>query len=292
MTTVVDANLTPEAITARSGSSFLSGFLFLDRRRRAGMTAIYAFCRVVDDAVDEANSPADGEQRLAFWRAELERAEQRAATTPVGAALQRTFAEFGSTVAPLRELLDGMAMDLHTVSYRTLDALEVYCHKVASVVGLACLPVLGAVGPDAERFAERLGRALQLTNILRDLQADAAIGRVYAPVDWLRSDHVDPLWLLGNGPAEAYAPNGPVAHVCARLAAVAKERFAEAATALAALPWSARRRLLPARIMGVVYRDLLTMLEARGGDLRTGRVRVPRGRKLWLAIAAFFGVGG
>jgi phytoene synthase len=292
MTSVADQQLTPQAVTARSGSSFLAGFALLFGPRRAGMTAIYAFCRVADDAVDDANSASEGEQRLAFWRAELERAERGTPTTPIGVALQQTFARFGSTVAPLRELLDGMAMDLHTVSYRTLDALEVYCHRVASAVGLGCLPVLGANGADAEHFAERLGRALQLTNILRDIKADAEMGRVYMPTQWLHECRVDPLWLLGSGPTMAYVSGGPVAQVCERIALIARERFAEADAALRRLPWRMRRRLLPARIMGVIYRDLLRLLALRGGNLSVGRLRVARGRKFWLSMCVLLGVGG
>jgi phytoene synthase len=283
------AALTPKAITARSGSSFLSGFLCLDRRRRAGMTAIYAFCRVADDAVDDAPTAADGRAQLEFWRSELDAAECSAPRTPVGRALQATFAEFGACAAPLRELLAGVAMDLECTRYADLAALEVYCHRVASAVGLACLPVLGVEGELAERFAERLGRALQLTNILRDLRADAELGRVYAPDDWLQGCGVEVGWLRGGGPAAVYAQGGQVGRLCARLAAAARERFAEASAALLELPAAARRRLLPARIMGVVYRDLLRRLEARGGGLGGPRVRVPRARKLWLAAATMIG---
>ena len=284
------AALTPKAITARSGSSFLSGFLCLDRRRRAGMTAIYAFCRVADDAVDDAPTAADGRAQLEFWRGELDAAERGAPRTPVGRALQAVFAEFGARAAPpLRELLAGMAMDLECARYADLAALEVYCHRVASAVGLACLPVLGVEGALAERFAERLGRALQLTNILRDLRADAELGRVYVPDDWLQDCGVEVGWLRGSGPAAVYAAGGSVGRLCARLSAIARERFAEASASLLELPAAARRRLLPARIMGVVYRDLLRRLEARGGALGGARVRVPRARKLWLAAATMIG---
>jgi phytoene synthase len=179
--------------------------------------------------------------------------------------------------------------DLEGARYADLAALEVYCHRVASAVGLACLPVLGVEGELAERFAERLGRALQLTNILRDLRADAELGRVYVPCVWLQSCGVEVEWLRGSGPAAVYAEGGQVARLCARLAAVARERFAEAGAALLELPAAARRRLLPARIMGVVYRDLLRRLEARGGGLGGARVRVPRARKLWLAAATRIG---
>lgn len=280
--------LLPEEIAARSGSNFLAGFTCLPAPRRAGMTAIYAFCRVVDDAVDEACDPTAGGERLSFWRHELEQAERGAPATAVGRALQRTWRQFGGTAAPLHELLLGMEMDLHGATYEDLAALEVYCHRAAAAVGHACLPVLG-VGERAATYAEHLGHALQLTNILRDLRTDALAGRVYVPRDWLRDCDVDPDWLRGSGPAKVYQPEGAVGRLCARLAAAAGTRFAAARSALQRLPFRDRRRLLPARIMAAVYRDLLQRLRRRGGDVRGERVRVPRWRKIWLVAASCVG---
>jgi phytoene/squalene synthetase len=277
------AELSPQQVTSRSGSSFLVGFLCLDARRRAGMTAIYAFCRVADDAVDEAAGQREGREAVAFWRAELAAVARGQAGTQVGRAVAETVAAFGVELRYLEALLDGMESDLQVDGFADLAALEQYCWRVASAVGLACLPVLGAVGPAAERFADRLGRALQLTNILRDLRADAEIGRVYAPRDWLGECGVEATWLRGDGPAGVYAPDGPVARLCERLASAAQLRFAEAGQALRELQPRERRRLAPARIMGAVYGELLQRLRRRGGDLRQPRVRVPRLRRLWLA---------
>lgn len=281
--------LQPEQIAARSGSSFLVGFLCLPARRRAGMTAIYAFCRVVDDAVDDAADAAEGAANLALWQQELDAAERGEPATPVGRALQRTLREFGGDAEPLRELLAGVAMDLEPAGYADLEGLWVYCDRVASAVGRACLPILGVDAAAGAPFARALGRALQLTNILRDLVPDARAGRIYAPRDWLVACGVEPEWLQGTGPAGVYAPGGPVERLCERLHAAAGERFAAARAALADLPRADRRRLLPARIMGAVYRDLWRRLRARGGDLRVPRVRVPRARKLWLAAAELCG---
>src|SRR5262249_33571593 len=216
----------------------------------------------------------------------------RIASTRVGRALQQTFARFGGDGAPLRELLAGVAMDLDPAPFADLPALERYCHRVAAAPGLACLPVLGVRSSAAERYAERLGCALQLTNILRDLRSDANAGRGHAPVGWRREHGVAAEWLRGDGPAAAYAVGGPVARLCSALAAAARDRFAAAGAALLELPPADRRRLLPARIMGAVYRELLRRLEARGGELRKERVRVPRGRKLWLAAGTLLGVSG
>ncbi|MBK8097552.1 MAG: squalene/phytoene synthase family protein [Planctomycetes bacterium] len=277
------ATLTPQQVTERSGSNFLVGFLCLDRARRDGMTAIYAFCRVVDDAGDDARTPEEGRQAVAFWRGELAAAVQGSAATAVGQALTATLARFAVAPRHLEAVLDGVAMDLAGGGFADLPALEQYCWRVASAVGLACLPVLGVDGAAGERFAERLGLALQLTNILRDLRSDAEIGRVYVPRDWLTADGVEVAWLGGNGPDAAYRAEGPVHRLCERLAATAAERFAEAAAALRQLPRVERRRLAPARIMGAVYSDLLQRLRRRGGELRGSRVRVPKARRLWLA---------
>ncbi|MEO6594745.1 MAG: squalene/phytoene synthase family protein [Planctomycetota bacterium] len=286
----VSASLPPEQIAAHSGSSFLAGFLCLDAERRAGMTAIYAFCRVVDDAVDEAPDVATGRAHLQFWRTELAAAVAGEAATPVGTAVQATMHRFGVAAETLEALLAGVAMDLEPQPFADEGQLRVYCHRVASAVGLACLPVLGAVAPGAKDFAEALGQALQLTNIRRDLCADAVLGRVYVPTMWLAESGVDRAWLHGSGPAEVYARNGPTAKLCALLETKARAEFARARAALLALPRRDRRALVPARIMGAVYSDLLGRLERRHGDLRGERLRVPKLRKMWLALTVFAGV--
>ncbi|MCA8976577.1 MAG: squalene/phytoene synthase family protein [Planctomycetes bacterium] len=286
------SGLSPDDILARSGSNFRIGFVCLDAERKAGMTAIYAFCRVADDAADDAPSADIGAEHLAFWRRELEAAENGAARTPVGRALGAAMVRFRMPVLPLVQLLDGCAMDLQPGAFADEDDLRLYCDRVASAVGRACLPVLGASGNDAVRFADALGQALQFTNILRDLRVDAAVGRVYAPRSWLADHGVEPGWLGGDGPAEVYAADGPMQRLCARFIATAENDFAAARAALRALPRRMRRALVPARIMGAVYRDLLRRLAVRGGDIRGERVRVPNARKLWLAASVLAGVRG
>lgn len=284
------AMLLPAEVLARSGSNFATGFLCLDAERRAGMTAIYAFCRAADDAVDDAPDPATARAHLQFWRDELAAAAGRRAKTEVGLAVQVAMERFGVAAAPLEALLDGMAMDVEPRGCADEDELRTYCWRVASAVGLACLPVLGAVEPAAERFADALGKALQFTNILRDLRTDAEVGRIYVPRAWLAECGVEPGWLLGRGPEAAYRAGGPVAQLCARLAGLARIEFVHADAALRTLPRRSRRALVPARIMGVVYRDLLQRLERRAGELILPRVRVPKSRKLWLALLVFAGV--
>jgi len=284
------ARLGPEEVLERSGSSFRTAFVCLDGERAAGMTAIYAFCRVVDDAVDDAPDRATGRAHLQFWREQLAAAAAGRATTAVGIAVQRAMQRFGGTSAPLEALIDGVAMDLEPRGFDDEPELLGYCAKVASAVGLACLPVLGATGPAAERFADALGKALQLTNILRDLRDDAVQGRVYVPRTWLAAHGVDAAWLRGDGPESVYRDGGPMAKLSEQLVAAARREFARAHAALGELPRRARRVLVPARIMGAVYAALLAELGARRGRLPAGRVRVGSVRKAWLALLVFAGV--
>jgi len=280
----------PRDVLARSGSNFTIGFLCLDPARRAGMTAIYAFCRAADDAVDDAPDAATARAHLDFWRAELAAAAGGRAASPIGRALQQAMAAFAVPREPLEALLEGVATDVEPRGFGDEAELRAYCRRVASAVGLACLPVLGARGPAAERFADALGQALQLTNILRDLRGDREAGRCYVPRTWLQESGVDPAWLDGTGPASANTAAGPVARLCGRFAAAAQAEFARAAAELRTLPVPARRALVPARIMGAVYRDLLGRLRRRGPDLLAERVRVPKGRKVWLALLVLAGV--
>lgn len=286
----IAATLGPAEVLARSGSNFAAGFLCLDEARRAGMTAIYAFCRAADDAVDDAPDAATARAHLQFWRDELAAAADGRADTAVGQAVQRAVQRFAVPPAMLGALLDGVAMDIEPLGFADEAALRSYCWRVASAVGLACLPVLGATEPPATRFAEALGQALQFTNILRDLRSDAEVGRIYVPREWLARFGVEVEWLRGAGPAEAYGPGGPMARLAGQCAATARAEFARADAELRQLPRRARRALVPARIMGAIYRDLLRRLEARRGDVRGARVRVPKLKKLWLALCVLAGV--
>jgi len=284
------AALRADEIAARSGSSFLSGFLCMDARRRAGMTAIYAFCRVADDAVDEAADRATATRHLQFWRAARAPPAAGAARTPVGRALQTAMQQFGVDATHLGDLLDGVATDIAPHPFADEQELHRYCHRVAVAVGLACLPVLGATSPGAREYADALGHALQRTNILRDLRQDAEQGRCYLPTPWLSDPAVPPSWLDGRGPADAYGPGGAVTRLCERLADAAAAHFLRARRALQALSRRERRALVPARIMAAVYAALLPALRARSGDVRGPRVRLGRGRKLLLAIAVLAGL--
>ncbi|MBK8976353.1 MAG: squalene/phytoene synthase family protein [Planctomycetes bacterium] len=280
------ARLTPEEIARRSKSNFLASFVFLERRRRRALSAIYAFCRAVDDAADEPKDPVEAREQLAFWRAELAAVERGAPQTATGRALCELALPYGTSVRHLEEVLDGVSMDVEPRRYADLPALDAYCHKVASAVGLACLPVFGAHGRQADDYARELGLALQLTNVLRDVPRDAAEGRIYLPTDALDRHAVDVDWLAGRGPADAYAPGGPVDALVRELVAVAEQRFARTATLL---PEDQRRALLPAEIMAAIYHALLQRVAARGGRLDVAaRPRVSRRRKLGIVLRTWW----
>ncbi len=292
MTLPLAAPLTPEEITRRSGSSFLVSFLVLEPPRRAALTSIYAFCRVVDDAVDDAASPAQGEASLEFWRQELALAyatqsqpQTDIPQTKVGQGIRQAAQQFGVQQSHLQEIVAGMAMDLQACQYPDLQSLENYCYKAASAVGLACLPVLGGDPGKDSVYAESLGKALQFTNILRDLRRDAEVGRVYAPQDMLQALGVpagqELAWLSGSGPDSAYAKDGPMHQLVQQLGLVAEQHYAKAA---AAFRRPTPAGLMAAEIMGAVYRQLLQAVYRRAGDLRAPLPRVPRWQKLYLAL--------
>jgi phytoene synthase len=274
----------PDEIARRSGSSFLVSFGVLDTERRRGLTAIYAFCRVVDDVADGDAPLAARQQELDRWEAELERAAHGEARTPVGQEIHRAVRRFGVDLRHLRAVLAGVRQDLDDTVLVTTADLEAYCFKVASSVGLACLPVFGAHGERAERYALHLGQALQHTNILRDLRSDALDGRCYVPAELLDELGVERAWLRGDGPAEVYAPGGAMAGLTGVFAARAMAHFDRAE---ACLDGELRALLQAPEVMGAVYRDLLKRLERLGGEVcrQARRVRVPRWRKLLLAFA-------
>ena len=275
----------PEQIARASRSSFLGAFLLLRPERRAALAAVYAFCRVVDDAGDDAPDAERAREGLAFWNEELAAIEHGRPCTPIGRGVAAAVRDYGVDPADLREVIAGVAMDVEPRRYADLDELDGYCRKVASAVGLACLPVFGASSPESRRYADELGLALQLTNILRDLREDARVGRVYVPADRLAAHGVQADWLSGEGPAAVYSARGPVDQLVSDLVAVARARFVRAA---AELPEVDRRALLPARVMGEVYAALLTRVARRGGRLDRGaRVRVPRAIKLAILARAF-----
>jgi 15-cis-phytoene synthase len=180
------ARHTVQAINQKSRSNFFSAFLFLSKDSRRGIEAVYAFCRLVDDVVDESASPQEAHQKLIAWREELEQTYTGSPGPPVMREIAWTVSRFSIPKKYFEDLLDGVEKDLHHHRYEDFDQLCDYAYGVASVVGLMCMKIFEVNGADAERAAILLGRALQLTNILRDIKSDAVRGRIYLPLKDLR----------------------------------------------------------------------------------------------------------
>jgi len=171
---------------AQSGSSFYYSFLFLPRERRAAITALYAFCREVDDAVDETSDASIAHSKLMWWRTEINAMLAGQPTHPVTRALQPHMAVFQLEGQHLLAIIDGMEMDLTQTRYLDYTGLKRYCWHVASVVGILSASIFGVSNPQTREFAEKLGLAFQLTNIIRDVGDDARKGRIYLPVNELQ----------------------------------------------------------------------------------------------------------
>jgi 15-cis-phytoene synthase len=272
-------------VTKASRSNFAYAFLFLPKPQREALYAVYAFCRLSDDLVDEAapalGAPGAAEARaahLAAWRAELARCFQGAPTHPVTTRLAEILQRYPIPREYFEELLSGMEMDLGPVRYATFAELEGYCYRVAGVVGLMCIEIFGYRDPGTRIYAERLGTAFQLTNILRDLAKDAEAGRVYLPQEDLRRFGVDEADLTARRLTPA------VRDMIRFELARARDCYAAAA---AALPAADRRSMLPAQIMAAIYRRLLAQIEAREGDVFSRPIALSDLHRILLAIGCW-----
>ncbi|MEQ1929811.1 MAG: presqualene diphosphate synthase HpnD [Parvularculaceae bacterium] len=260
--------LTPEAArehakatVKRSGTSFAAGMSILSRERREGMHAIYAFCREVDDIADGDQSVVDKRLSLAAWRAEIDNLYAGKPRTPVGVALAGPVERYSLDRAEFILMIEGMEMDAEgPVVAPSMETLLAYTRRVAGAVGMLSMPVFGAPQCAASRdFALSLGDALQLTNILRDVGEDAAIGRLYLPRELLEK-HGAPRDAASVSRGESQAGLGLAAR---DLGALAKQRFSAARAALASLDW---RVVRPALLMMGMYEAYLKRLEARGWE--------------------------
>lgn len=262
-------------------TNFAYSFLALSKDRREAITAVWDFCRAVDDEVDEHEERSIGERRagLQRWREEVAAVfENRQPRTPEGRALQVVASRWPVQRLHFDQLIDGCAMDLEPARFATFCELRSYCYKVASTVGLICIEIFGYENPGTRQYAEELGLALQLTNILRDVPTDLARGRLYIPLDELSAHGVTEEALREGRMTPA------ISALLERQAQRAREQFARAETCL---PPEDARRLVAARIMGAIYRDLLTRIAARDHDVFGERVRVPRFHKARLAVATW-----
>ena len=263
---------------AQSGSSFYYSFLFLPAERRRAITALYAFCREVDDVVDECTDPAIARIKLDWWRTETDLMLQGAPTHPVTKALQPHLPTYALKGEHLHAIIDGMAMDLQPARYADFEGLKNYCWHVASVVGILSASIFGATRPESLRYAEQLGLAFQLTNIIRDVGEDARMGRIYLPQDDLARFGVSENDLL-------LAKHSPAFE---QLMAFQTRRAQEAyEQAFALLPAADRKAQKPGLIMAAIYRALLDEIARDGYHVLDRRTSLTPLRKLWLAWKAY-----
>jgi phytoene synthase len=271
-----------QRITRRSASNLALAFCLLPRTTRDDMAVLYAFCREVDDVADDTAAPLEERRaRLELWRQDIRRAcgGQRP-QLPVCQELQPIIEWYRLPLALFEELLDGVAMDLEIQRYATWDQLDLYCHRVASVVGLLSLPIFGCRHAASREYAIALGRALQLTNILRDVANDAARGRIYLPLEELRACGVAPEAILNGLYTPAYA------ELAGRVARRARRYYRQARQQL---PEEDRRALVAAELMGAVYWRLLLKLERRQFDVFRGPpVRLSRACKIALILRTWY----
>ncbi|MDD2665105.1 MAG: presqualene diphosphate synthase HpnD [Dechloromonas sp.] len=259
---------------AQSGSSFYYSFLFLPAERRRAIMALYAFCREVDDVVDECHDPALASTKLAWWRQEVSRIADGQPQHPVGQALQAASRDFSLPAEQLLEIIDGMEMDLQQSRYLDFKGLSLYCYRVASVVGLLSAEIFGYRDRQTLKYAHDLGMAFQLTNIIRDVGEDARRGRIYIPIDELQRFNVPAADLLNARYSDNFA-------ALMRFQAERAEQYY--AQAFALLPAVDRKSQRPGLIMAAIYRTLLDEIRAENFQVLHQRIALTPVRKLWLA---------
>ena len=259
---------------AHSGSSFYYSFLFLPPLQRRAITALYAFCREVDDVVDDSSDDALARTRLDWWRTELDALYAGEPRHPVTRALHPHLEPFGIDRSRLKEIVDGMQMDLEQNRYLDFEGLRLYCHRVAGVVGTLSAGIFANGRRDCDDFAEALGIALQLTNIVRDVGDDARRGRIYLPIEDLQRFSVPAHEILKATHSERFV---------ALMAFQAQRARGYYAQAFAALPPELRREQRPGLIMAAIYATLLDEIERDGFQVLRHRVALTPVRKLWIA---------
>jgi phytoene synthase len=277
---MASGQLAPQSRLMARKTSFYYSFLVLPARQRHAIISVWDFCRAVDDAVDEQDDTR-GAQRsprdvIGFWRAELARCYGGGAPeTAQGRRLQPFIAEFALPRAAFDDVIDGVAMDLDTTKYQTFADLLEYCRRVASAVGMICIRIFGCRAPGSSEYAQYLGVALQLTNILRDVKSDLERGRLYLPLEDLTTAGCTIDDLAAGRMTE------PVRRLIAFECQRARDYYAHA---VQARPEEDRRRLVAAEIMRAVYFETLKRIERRGYDIFSSRVGVARPRQALIAM--------
>ena len=264
---------------AKSGSSFYYSFMFLPSERRQATTALYAFCREVDDVVDECHDLSLAQTKLEWWRQEGGRVYGGTPTHPVGHALKDVIKGFRLPQEQLLEIIDGMAMDLSQTRYLDFKGLQLYCYRVASVVGLLAAEIFGYQDRQTLKYAHDLGLAFQLTNIIRDVGEDARRGRIYLPIEDLQRFEVPAKDLLEARYSDAFRE-------LMAFQAERAEKFYD--QAFAQLPAVDRKAQRPGLVMAAIYRTLLREIARDGFMVLDRRTSLTPLRKVWLAGTTWF----
>ena len=261
-----------------SGSSFTSSFRFLSADKRRAMTALYAFCREVDDVVDECSDADVARTALSWWRGEVAAIYSGRPTHPVCQALIPVVQQFNLPQEHLLEIIDGMEMDLEQARYPDFKSLQLYCYRVASVVGLLSAEIFGYTARETLKYAHDLGIAFQLTNIIRDVGEDARRNRIYLPMDEMQQFGVTAADILNANETEAF--HKLMAFQIERARRYYKQAFEH-------LPAADRKAQRAGLIMAEIYRAVLDEVERSGCHVLKERVSLTPTYKLWLALKAW-----
>ena len=264
------------AIVRKAQSNFYYAFLFLPKPKREAIFATYAFSRHTDDLVDESESPETSAEKLKLWRSQLDACYEGIPDHPIAIGLQHTLQKFPIPISHFSDLIDGVEMDLSKKRYDSFEELYEYCYRVASVIGLICIEIFGYKNSQTREYAINLGIALQLTNILRDVAADAQQDRIYLPTEDLDRFGYSEAELLNQSYNKAFIEL--MMFQCQR----ARGYYL---AALDLMPIEDRKTLFSAEIMGRIYNLLLQEIERAKFNVFEAPIRIGNLRKLGIAAS-------
>jgi phytoene synthase len=273
--------LNAEQLTQKSGSSFSVSFFFLPKQKRRAIRSIYAFCRHSDDIADQEVSSTEKRQQLDAWRKELDLCYSGEPSIPIMKDLKECVLKYNIPKEYFEQLILGVEMDLENNRYQTFDDLYLYCYRVASIVGLMCIEVFEYTDPETKKYAEYLGIALQLTNILRDVGDDAAMDRIYIPLEDLKNFEVEEQDILNK----KYTPQ--FSNLAANYAKRAEDYYQKASYSL---PTEDRKNMLAAQMMGQVYHSVLERIQTNEFQVFEGRISLSKFQKLLIGFQVWLGL--